>query len=99
MSNEMANLGYEDIKNLIYTIRGKQVMLDSDVAVLYNYETKRVNEKVKRNIKRFPEDFRFQLTEEEFATLNKQEIKSSRSQIATLNKSNRGQNLKYLPYV
>lgn len=65
MSNELINIGYKDIKDLIYTIRGKQVMLDSDIARLYEYETKRVNEKVKRNIKRFPEDFCFQLTEEE----------------------------------
>ncbi|MCL2383591.1 MAG: ORF6N domain-containing protein [Oscillospiraceae bacterium] len=91
MSNELVSIGYENIKDLIYTIRGKQVMFDSDVARLYEYETKRVNEKVKRNIKRFPEDFCFQLTEEEF--------ESSRSQIATLNKPSRGQNLKYLPYV
>lgn len=46
------------IKNLIYTIRGKQVMLDSDVAMLYHYETKNVNKAVKRNIDRFPEEFR-----------------------------------------
>ncbi len=52
----------EDIKNLIYTIRGKQVMLDSDVAMLYHYETKNVNKAVKRNIDRFPEEFCFQLT-------------------------------------
>ena len=49
--NEISN---EEIKNLIYTIRGKQVMLDSDVAMLYNYETKKVNQAVKRNIDRFP---------------------------------------------
>ena len=52
----------EDIKNLIYTVRGKQVMLDSDVAMLYHYETKNVNKAMKRNIDRFPEDFCFQLT-------------------------------------
>lgn len=46
IQNELTN---EDIKNLIYTIRGKQVMLDSDVARLYNYQTKRVNETVSRN--------------------------------------------------
>ena len=55
----------EDIKKLIYTIRGKQVMLDSDVAMLYNYETKKINQAVKRNIDRFPERFCFQLTEDE----------------------------------
>lgn len=46
------NLSNEDIKNLIYTIRGKQVMLDSDVARLYHYETRRINETVKRNVER-----------------------------------------------
>ena len=51
----------EDIKNLIYTIREKQVMLDSDVAMLYHYETKKINQAVKRNIERFPEKFCFQL--------------------------------------
>lgn len=56
---------YDDIKNLIYTIRGKQVMLDSDVAMLYHYETKNINKAVKRNINRFPEDFCFQLTKSE----------------------------------
>ena len=59
IQNELSN---EDIKNLIYTIRGKQVMLDSDVAMLYHYETKNVNKAVKRNIDRFPEEFCFQLT-------------------------------------
>ena len=49
----------EDIKKLIYTIRSKQVMLDSDVAMLYNYETKKINQAVKRNIDRFPERFLF----------------------------------------
>ena len=66
--NEELNIEkYEekDIKNLIYTIRGKQVMLDSDVANLYNYETKYINLAVRRNIERFPENFCFQLTEEE----------------------------------
>lgn len=55
----------EDIKNLIYTVRGKQVMLDSDVAMLYHYPTKRINETVRRNKNRFPENFCFQLKEEE----------------------------------
>ena len=69
----------EEIKDLIYTIRGKQVMLDSDVAILYHYTTKNINKAVKRNIDRFPEDFCFQLTEMEFQNL--------RSQIGTLNKN------------
>ena len=83
------------IENLIYEIRGKQVMLASDVAKLYQVETKALNQVVKRNLNRFPEDFCFQLTLEEA-----QEV-SSRSQIVTLNRSgnNRGNNIKYLPYV
>jgi len=82
----------QNIKNLIYTIRGKQVMLDSDVAMLYQYETKNINKAVKRNIDRFPEEFCFQLTEKEFQTL--------RFQIGTSkqNEEFRG-GRRYLPYV
>ena len=81
----------ENIKNLIYTIRGKQVMIDSDVAKLYNCETKYINRVVKRNIERFPEEFCFQLNETEFEVL--------RCQFVTLNENGRGQHRKYLPYV
>ena len=88
IQNELTN---EDIKNLIYTIRGKQVMLDSDVAHMYHCETKYVNRVVKRNIERFPEEFCFQLTENEFESL--------RCQFVTLNENGRGQHRKYLPYV
>ena len=99
MENEINNLvvqeyiSNEEIKNLIYTIRGKQVMLDSDVAMLYHYTTKNINKAVKRNIDRFPEDFCFQLTESEFQDL--------RFQFGTLNrKVNNGDvTRKYLPYV
>ena len=66
----------ENIKNLIYTIRGKQVMLDSDVAMLYHYETKKVNQAVKRNIDRFPERFCFRLTKSEFDILRSQIVTS-----------------------
>ena len=54
-----------DVENLIYVVRNKQVMVDSDLAMLYQVETKALNRAVKRNIKRFPEDFCFQLTTEE----------------------------------
>ena len=81
----------EEIKNLIYTIRGKQVMLDSDVARLFNYATKDLNRNVKNNIERFPEYYCFQLTEEEY--------KSLRCKIFTLNENGRGQHRKYLPYI
>ena len=77
-----------NIEPLIKVIRGQQVMLDRDLATLYGVETKRLNEQVKRNIKRFPEDFMFQLTKDECL----------RSQFATLNEG-RGQHLKYMPYV
>lgn len=68
----------EDIKNKVYTIRGQQVMLDSDLANLYGYEVKRLNEQVKRNIRRFPEDFRFQLDESEIPERLKSQIATSR---------------------
>ena len=58
-----------DIENLIYVVRNKQVMVDSDLAMLYQVETKALNRAVKRNIKRFPEDFCFQLTTEEVESL------------------------------
>ena len=67
--------------NKIYEIRGHKVMLDSDLAELYGVETKRLNEQVRRNLERFPEDFMFQLTENEWESL--------RSQIAT-SKTGRG---------
>ncbi len=98
----------DEIKNLIYTIRGRQVMLDSDVAMLYHYETKRINETVNRNKNRFPESFCFQLNEDEFkvlrsqiATLNENETINNRlmSQVVTLSEKQRGRHRKYLPYV
>lgn len=59
----------DSIESKIFNIRGKQVMLDRDLAVLYGVETKRLNEQVRRNVERFPERFRFQLTENEFDKL------------------------------
>ena len=81
----------DEIKSLIYTIRGKQVMLDSDVAKLFCYKTKELNRNVRNNIERFPKYYCFQLTEEEY--------KSLRCKNFTLNKNGRGQHRKYLPYV
>ena len=81
----------EIIKSLIYTIRGKQVMLDSDVAMLYRYETKNINKAMKRNIERFPEDFCFQLTEEE--------LKKMWFQNGTTLDNIKYRSIKYLPYV
>ena len=92
MNENIELIEAEKIQNLIYTIRGKQVMLDSDVAMLYNYKTKRINEIVKRNQERFPEDFCFQLTDTE--------VENLRSQFATssLDRVNYG-GRRYLPYV
>jgi len=78
------------IKNLIYTIRGHRVMFDSDLAMLYEVETKVLNQAVKRNIERFPKDFMFQLTEQEWEDFK------VRSQFVT---SPKGGGRQYLPYV
>jgi hypothetical protein len=77
----------EFISRRIFELRGQKVILDADIAELYGVSVKRLNEQVKRNIERFPEDFMFQLKEEEGNSL--------RSQFATLK---RGQHNKYLPY-
>lgn len=78
------------IENLIYEIRGKQVMLDSDLAMLFGYETKQLNRQVLRNINRFPENYYFQITTAEYISL--------RCHFGTL-KNGRGEHRKYLPYV
>jgi hypothetical protein len=80
----------ELIESKIYLIRGQKVILDADLAELYSVETKRLNEQVKRNKERFPQDFMFQLSPEEAAVWFR-----SRSQFATLK---RGKNIKYAPY-
>jgi hypothetical protein len=90
MGNEMdlpVTIREETLRELIYTMRGGQVMLDSDLANLYGVETKIFNQAVVRNIERFPDYFRFQLTQEEYASL--------RSQIVT---SSRHGGRRYLPY-
>lgn len=84
--NLIASAG--QIESWIYVIRGQKVMLDEDLSTLYSVETKRLNEQVRRNSERFPEDFMFQLTAEEFANLKSQIATSSlRSQFATSNAS------------
>jgi len=99
-------LALERVEPLIHEIRGEKVILDSDLARLYGATTKRLNEQVKRNRERFPDDFMFRLTARESAALRSQFATSSsqasnqgdarsRSQIATLK---RGENIKYLPY-
>lgn len=92
MSNEVAIKGVngiEVIKNRIYEVRGQRVMLDRDLAELYNVETKVLNQAVKRNIERFPEDFIFQLDRKDVFLLKSQQITVNeynadlRSQIVT----------------
>ena len=77
--SEIMTLGAAEIRKRIYTIRGKQVMLDSDLAELYQVETKNLNKATNRNVERFPEDFRFKLTKEEFENLRFQTGTSSES--------------------
>ena len=90
--NDLTIVDNINIQDKIFTIRGVQVMLDEDLAKLYQVEPKRLNEQVKRNIDRFPEKFRFQLTKEEHEIL--------RSQFATLKiDKSRGTHRKYLPHV
>jgi hypothetical protein len=78
------------IQNKIHTIRNEKVMLDYDLAALYQVLTKNLNLAVKININRFPEDFMFQLTKEEYNSL--------RLQFATLEETGKGKHSKYLPY-
>ena len=115
MSKELSIIKNEEINNKIYTIRGLQVMLDNELAELYGVETRVFNQAVKRNIERFPENFRFELTEDEYGFLRSQTVnfkkeKNLKSQNAILeNNSNlRSQNVtsslnyggrRYLPYV
>lgn len=92
MNEQIAKSSEEkQISSKIHTIRGMQVMLDRDLAELYQVETRTLNQAVKRNIERFPAEFMFQLAEDEY--------KSLRSQIVILESPGRGQHSKYLPYV
>src|SRR5205809_811432 len=92
----------KSIQNRIYEIKGERVMLDRDLAALYEVDVKVLNQAVKRNTKRFPKDFMFQLTKEELEELRFQiqtseSGESSRSQFVTLKTTGRGSNIKYLP--
>jgi len=77
MADKKPQVVVENIETRILTIRGEKVMLDADLAELYGVETKRLNEQVRRNIERFPEDFMFQLTNKELANLRSQFATSS----------------------
>jgi len=90
VSNPKAQVPTEEITRAILVLRGHRVLLDSELASLYGATTKRFNEQIRRNRRRFPADFMFHLTAEESSSL--------RSQFATL-KTGRGQHRKYLPYV
>ena len=83
------------VQSLIYEIRGRKVMLDSDLARLYGIETRELKQAVRRNLKRFPADFMIELDLEEYHAMKA----CSRSQIVTLDKKGRGTNVKYKPFV
>ena len=89
------------VESRIMSIRGKQIMIDRDLAELYGVETKRLNEAVKRNIERFPEDFMFELTKEEAECLRSQivTLKNNPDETEEETSSKRGKHTKYLPYV
>ena len=87
--NELTIIDNQTIQNKIHTIRGEQVMVDRDLALLYGVETRRLNEQVKRNLERFPEEFMFQMTSNE--------LENWKSQFATSNKEIMG--LRKLPFV
>ena len=86
-------LGYPDIKSLIYLVRNQQVMIDSDLAMLYHVETRTLNQAVKRNLTRFPERFRYQLTKEEYRNLKSQFV------IPSSDEKNEYGGRRTLPYV
>ena len=94
MSDKTESISVNDIRNRVYVIRGQQVMLDSDLAEIYGYEVKKLNQQVKRNIERFPEDFMFQLTKDELSFV------CLKSQNVTLNENGnrRGLHVKKMPY-
>ncbi len=100
MNKQLLNI--DSIQNRIYALRGVQVMLDDDLAEIYQVQTKVFNQAVKRNSNRFPENFRFQLSENEWEHLRPQIVTSTetnplRSQYVTI-ESQRGKHRKYLPY-
>ncbi|WP_194977152.1 ORF6N domain-containing protein [Aquiflexum lacus] len=103
MQNSSDLIIQERITRSIYLIRNQKVMMDSDLAEMYEVETKVLNQAVKRNMDRFPEDFMFQLSNEEWEDLQvtieeQHDDHSLRSQFVTL-KNDRGRHRKYLPYV
>src|SRR5436309_6020772 len=92
MDRDMNRIAVPDIDSVITTVRGYKVILDSDLAALYQVSTKALNQAVKRNRDKFPDDFLLALT-----ALEAEEVRRLRSQFVTL-KTGRGQHRKYLPY-
>ena len=92
--NAIMNEDLIPVQSLIYEIRGKKVMLDFDLAKLYQVETKALKQAVRRNIERFPSDFMFTLTKEEHNSL----ITNPRSQIVTTEDERRNKQTKYMPF-
>lgn len=84
----------DDIRSKVYIIRGQQVMLDKDLAEIYGYEVKKLNQQVKRNIERFPEDFMFRLSNSEIDSVRSQIVTSRKKDFFAGQKGGR----RYLPY-
>ena len=102
MSQNYQIIPIENIQSMIFTVRGVQVMLDSDLARIYRVETKVFNRAVKRNIERFPDSFRFQLTKKEYENLRFQFVTSSNGEtfLRSQNVTSSGHGgRRYLPYV
>ena len=91
--NELVLLNEENIKGMIYEIRGQKVMLDFDLARIYGYTTKAFNQQIKRNIEKFPEDFMFQISKEE-----SEQILWCKNFTLNKNGNKTGIHIKYLPY-
>jgi len=100
MENKIIKIVEGDLENKIYIVRGQKVMLDFDLAKIYGYTTKAFNQQVKNNIKKFDEDFRFQLTREEFEQiLMRQSIKSDLGNLRSKILTSSWGGIRYLPYV
>jgi len=98
MKDTTGLLTVESIRNCVYTIRGQQVMLDYDLASIHGYEVKRLNEQVKRNINRFPEDFMFQLTMDEVDLMKSHFATSSQENLKSQNATSSWGGKRKLPY-
>jgi hypothetical protein len=97
--NKETGISQKLIESRIFNIRGLQVMLDRDLAEIYQVETRVLNQAVKRNSDRFPDDFKFKLTQAEWENLKSQNVTSGLKSQNVILKDNRGNHPKYLPYV